>query len=234
LNGVVREVRAIVGTLAKTANTVQASAQLSGLASHIPFASEGLAPKWQSDLWLYRTHSARSIVATEKRLVGDLNLFVQSGVGGGNLPVSGSGSTTSTAPLPSAGTTTAPAHTPNPTPTPTPGHGTTGTPTPVPTPSLDSVRIHNTTGLALLVAVHLNVSQFQQPSITESIPANSSMLFDFGTATNDFMTLDVSRADRVQSPTPFNNINLSQPLSGYDGALFTISLFGPYFNVTFY
>ena len=59
----------------------------------------------------------------------------------------------STAPIQSTGSTAAPS--PTSTPTPTPGHGTTGTPTPVPTPSLDSVRIQNTTGLALVVTVHL-------------------------------------------------------------------------------
>ena len=97
------------------------------------------------------------------------------------------------------------------------------------------MRIQNTTGLALLVTVHLNVPQIQQPWITETIPAqgNSVMLFDFGTATKAFMTMDVSRADGGQTPAPFTNISLSQPISGYNGALFTISLFGPYFNVTF-
>ena len=230
MNGVVREVRAIVSTLAKTQDIAQASAQLTGLASQIRYGSEGLAPSWQSDLGLYRPHSARSIVTAERRLVGDLDRFIKGGVPGGNQPVTGSGTTTSTAPILSTGSSAAPPSTPMP----TPSHGTTGTPTPLPTPSLDSVRIQNTTGLALVVTVHLNVSQFQQPSITETIPANSIMLFDFGTATNDFMTMDVSRADGGQSPAPFNNINLSQPLTGYDGALFTISLFGPYFNVTFY
>ena len=46
------------------------------------------------------------------------------------------------------------------------------------------------------------------------------------------MTMDVSRADRLQTPPPFTNISLSQPITGYNGTLFTISLFGPYFNVT--
>ena len=32
-------------------------------------------------------------------------------------------------------------------------------------------------------------------------------------------------------PPPFTGVNLSQPQSGYDGVLFTISLFGPYFSV---
>ena len=96
------------------------------------------------------------------------------------------------------------------------------------------MKIQNTTGLALLVTVHLKVPQIQQPSITVTIPAqgNSIVPFDFGTATNAFMTMDVSRADGGQTPPPFTNVSLSQPLSGYNGALFTISLLGPYFNVT--
>jgi hypothetical protein len=232
LSAVVREVRAIVGTLGKTKDTVLASTQLTGLSSQVPFGSEGLAPSWQSDVGLYRPHAARSIITTEKRIVADLYRFIQSGVDAANRPVSGSGSTTSTTPIQSTGGNASPV----PTSTPTPGHGPTGMPTPVPTPSLDSVRIENTTGLALVVTVQLNASQVRQPSITETISAqpNSIMSFDFGTATGDFMTMDVSRADRVQSPVPFNDINLSQPIGGYNGALFTISLFGPYFNVTFY
>jgi len=212
LSGVVRDVRAIMSTLAKTEDTVQASAHLTGLSSRIPSGPEGLAPSWRSDIGLYRPHSAKSIITTERRILGDLYRYVQDGVDGGNRPVTGLGSTTST----------------------TPGQGTGGTATPVPAPSLDSVRIQNTTGLALLVTVHLKVPQIQQPWITETIPAQGSSIvpFDFGTATNAFMTMDVSRADGGQTPPPWTNISLSQPISGYNGALFTISLFGPYFNVT--
>ena len=113
-----------------------------------------------------------------------------------------------------------------PRPRPLPATGTGGTSTPVPTPSLDSVTIQNTTGLALVVTVHLEVSQFQQPLITETIPAqgNSIVLFNFGTATNAFMTMDMSLADGGQTPPPFTNVSLSQPISGYNGALFSISL----------
>ena len=212
LSGVVRDVRAIMSTLAKTEDTVQASAHLTRLSSRIPSGPEGLAPSWRSDIGLYRPHSARSIVATERRILGDLHRYVRGGVDGGNRTVTGSGSTTS----------------------PTPGQGTGGTATPVPAPSLDSVRIQNATGLALLVTVHLKVPQVQQPWITETIPvpASSIVPFDFGTATKAFMTMDVSRADGGQTPPPWTNLSLSQPMSGYSGALFTISLFGPYFNVT--
>ena len=106
---------------------------------------------------------------------------------------------------------------------------------PVPTPSLDSVRIQNTTGLTLVVTVYLNDSQNPEPYIMETIPArgNTTALFNFGTATNAFMTMNVSRADGLQSPTPFDNIQLSQPLGGYSETLFSISLVGPYFNVNF-
>ena len=241
LSGVVREVRAIVSTLAKTQDTVQASAQLTGLSSQVPSGSVGLAPSWQSDLGLYRPHSAKSVVTTEKRIVGDLYRFVQGGAGGGQQPVSGSGSTAPTTPIqgtgnrgsssyPIQGTGNSGSSSSN------SGDGTAGTTIPVPAPSLDSVRIQNTTGLALVVTIHLEVPQPQQPEITETISAqaNSSVLFNFGTATDAFMTMDVSRADRGQSPAPFNDIDLSQPLNGYSGTVFTISLLGPYFNVTFY
>jgi Macro domain len=240
LTVVVREVDAIVKTLAKTEDVVQASTQLTGLASQVPSGSEGLAPAWQNDLGLYRPHSERSVITMQKRIVAQLVRFDQLGFDGGNQPVSGSGSTTPTTPIQGTQGTTAPTPTPdptpNPTPTPTPTQGGGSTPTPVPTSSLDSVRIQNTTGLAIVVTVQLDVSQTFQPQIRETIPAqaSSSALFDFGTATNAFMTMDVSSANGgSQSPTPFNNVMLSQPLGGYNGTLFSISLFGPYFNVTF-
>jgi hypothetical protein len=158
-------------------------------------------------------------MTTEKRIIGDLYHFIQ---GGG--PVSGSATSGS----PTQGTGgggTAPGN----------SQGTAGMGTPMPTPSLDSVTIQNTTGLALVVTVHLKVPQIQLPYITETIPAQGSTtaVFNFGTATDAFLTMDVSRADGGQSPAPFTNIDLSQPVRGYNGTLFTISLLGPYFNVTF-
>src|SRR4051812_9067962 len=123
LRGVVRDVRAVMSALAKTEDTVRASAHLTRLSSRIPAGPEGLAPSWRSDIGLYRPHSARSIVAAEKRILGDLHRYVRGGIGGGNRPATGSGSTTSTVP----------------------GQGTGGTASSVPAPSLDSVRIQNTT-----------------------------------------------------------------------------------------
>lgn len=98
LSGVAREVRTIMNTLAKTEDTVQASAQLTRLSSRIPTGPQGLAPSWQSDIGLYRPHSARSISTTERRILGDLYSYVEDGIEGGNAPVSGSGSSTSTTP----------------------------------------------------------------------------------------------------------------------------------------
>jgi hypothetical protein len=212
LSGVVRDVKIIIRMLARTDDSVQASAQLSRIASRLPSGPEALAPSWQSDLGLFRPHSARSFITTERRILADLHAFVQAGVHGGNPPATGSSSTTAAAP----------------------GHGHRGTPPPVPAPSLDSVRIENTTGLALTVTVHLRVPQVQQPWITETIPAQGTSIvtFDFGTATDAFMTMDVSLADGTQSPPPLSNLSLAQPMSGYGGAPFTIALLGPYFNVT--
>ena len=105
LTGVVREVRAIVSTLAKTGNTVQASGQLTDVASQIPTGSAGLALSWQTDLGLYRPHSARSVMTTETRIISDLYRDIQGGVASGNLPASGSGSTTSTTPIQGTGST---------------------------------------------------------------------------------------------------------------------------------
>ena len=97
------------------------------------------------------------------------------------------------------------------------------------------MRVQNTTGLALVVTVYLNDSQNPEPYITETIPAQGdpTALFNFGTSTGAFMTMNISRADGLPSPAPFDNIDLSQPLDGYDGTLFSISLLGPYFNVNF-
>ena len=207
-----------MSTLARTQDVGQATAQLDNLSSQIPSGPAGLAPTWQVDIGLYRPHSARSITTAESRILGDLRRYVQ----GGNRAAIGSGSPTPTTTGPGAGVTAAP------------GHGTWGSPAPVPASSLDSVKIQNTTGLALLVTVHLKVPQIQQPWITETIPVggNSIASFNFGTATNAFMTMDVSLADGGQSPPPLTDLSLSQPMTGYNGALFSISLFGPYFNVT--
>ena len=75
--GVVQNVKAIMTTLARTENTVQASAHLTRLSARIPSGPEGLAASWQSDLDRYRPHSAGSIITTEKLILNDLNRFLR-------------------------------------------------------------------------------------------------------------------------------------------------------------
>ena len=216
LHGVVREVRATMNTLARTGDAAGASGKLNALASSIPSGSEGLAPMWRNDLGLYRPNRPGSVAVAETRILGDLRRFVRGGrQGGGGAPVA---SPAPTPPEPPQGTS------------PT----TTNTPAPSPSPSVDNVTIRNTTGLALVVTVHLQVPQVQKPWITETIPAQgtTALPFDFRTATRAFMTMDIARADGGQSPSPFDHLSLDQPIGGYDGEVFTISVFGSNFNVT--
>jgi hypothetical protein len=223
LDRVVHEVRGVVNLLARTADTAQASAQLTGLASEISPSSSGLSTSWQNDLALYRPGSQRSAIAIQKRIIIDLHHFLQGGINGGSQSPSGTGSTSSGSPSQGA------------TGTPSPSPGSSDTSGRASTPSLDSVRIQNDTGLALAVTIYLDDGQNPQPYITATIQAQGdpTVLFNFGTSTNAFMTMNISRADGLPSPAPFENVDLSQPLNGYEGTLFTISLLGPYFNVNF-
>jgi hypothetical protein len=209
LHAVVHEVRSIMGTLVRTGNTGRAGAELTTLASRIPSGSKELAPTWRSDLALYRPGTPGSGTATRTRILDDLYRYVE-----GGTPATGPVSTTEPAPTQGAA-----------------GSGDTGAPTPA--QSLDSVTVQNATGLDILVSVYLRVPQVQQPWITETIPAGSSIVdFNFGSSTGAFMTMTVGLADGAQSPPPMSNLSLDQPIGGYDGTLFTISLLGPYFNVT--
>jgi hypothetical protein len=226
-------VKSILTSLAKTDDTVQANANLTSLASQIAPSSPSLAVSWQSDVALYRRGSRKSTITTQERIIDDLRRLLHNdapagagtgiGIGTGIATGTGTGSTTSGTPTPGTEGT------------PNPSQGDSGTSVPMPAPSLDSVRIQNQTGLALTVTVFLDDSRNPQPSITETISAQGdpTELFNFGTSTGAFMTMNISRADRLQSPAPFDNIQLSQPLGGYGGTLFTISLLGPYFNVNF-
>jgi hypothetical protein len=73
LSGVVRDVGVIMSTLARTDDTVQASALLTRLSSRIPSGPQGLAPSWQSDIGL----------TTQRQILGDLYRYVQGGIDGG-------------------------------------------------------------------------------------------------------------------------------------------------------
>jgi hypothetical protein len=94
--------------------------------------------------------------------------------------------------------------------------------------SLASVRVANNTNLTLAVTVSLNNTG---RSIPMTIPTNSApALFDFGTATNNFMTIFVRNANGT-SPPPFST-GLNKPIGGYNGTLFTVSVLGGFFSVS--
>src|SRR5262249_36012546 len=81
LQGVVHEVRSITGTLVRTGNTSRASVALTRLSSRIPSGTEELAPTWRGDLALYRPGTPGSGMATERRIIGDLDRYVRGGSG---------------------------------------------------------------------------------------------------------------------------------------------------------
>jgi hypothetical protein len=96
-----------------------------------------------------------------------------------------------------------------------------------PLSSLDSVRVANKTTLTLAVTVTLNNTG---RSIPMTIQGNGAVaLFNFGTATGNFMTIQIRNANGA-SPPPYTT-GLNRPISGYNGALFSVSLFAGRFSV---
>jgi hypothetical protein len=94
--------------------------------------------------------------------------------------------------------------------------------------SLDSVRIANSSNLTLAITVSLNNTG---RSIPMTIPSGAPpALFDFGTATNNLMTINVRNANG-SNPPPFQT-RLNQRVGGYNGALFTVSILGGFFTVS--
>jgi hypothetical protein len=227
---VTHEIKAIVTTLARTQNTVQAGTNLKTLTAQLPSATGTLNSAWQSDLGFYHPHSVRSVVTTQNRILTDLYRYDYAYNSEGESPQPGSGASGPSNPGQGAGGSGSGSSAPGT----GPGQGMTNPPNPPPpAPSLDSVNIQNTTGLAIQVTVFLETGQAQEPTITRIIPAsgNTTANFDFGSSTGDFMMMNVSRYNGGDSPPPFDNANLSQPLNGYNGITFTISLFGAYFTV---
>jgi hypothetical protein len=94
--------------------------------------------------------------------------------------------------------------------------------------SQDSVRVANNTNLTLAVTVSLNNTGRSIPMTIRS--GAPPALFDFGTATNNFMTISVRNANG-SSPPPFNT-GLNKPITGYNGTLFTVSILGGFFTVS--
>jgi hypothetical protein len=99
----------------------------------------------------------------------------------------------------------------------------------LPQASLDSVTIFNSTGFGITVSASLNGTGRTLPPRT--IANSTSSLFDFGSSTNNFISINVSRTGSSQPP-PFTNVILNRPISGYSGKQFTVSVFGGRFSVS--
>ncbi len=130
LSQFVHEVKAIVNTLARTENTVQANAQLTGLASQISPSSLSLATSWQNDVAFYRPGSQKSAITTQKRIIAELHRYLDDNA----PPGSGTSSTPPSTPSPGTGGTTIPGSTT------TPGQGTSA-PYPYPVSTACGFRI---------------------------------------------------------------------------------------------
>jgi hypothetical protein len=98
----------------------------------------------------------------------------------------------------------------------------------LPQASRDSVTILNSTGFGITVSATLNGTGRTIPPRT--IANQASSLFDFGSSTNNFISIHVRRTDGTQPPPLETTLN--RPISGYDGKLFTVTVFGNRFAVS--
>jgi hypothetical protein len=200
-NAVIADVRNVMGTLAKTHNVNAAGASLTLVSSEVPFGRQQLSPVWRRDLSIYSAQIPGSGLLMQRTILLDLNQYILAGVRGGKFAVTGPGSAAFYRPGQGVG---------------------------APAVSEDSVTIMNSTGLSITVTATLAGNR--QP-ITRTIANGKSALFDFGSSTNNFITINVSRSDGLQPPPPLNTI-LSKPVSGYNGASFTVSVFAGLFSVS--
>jgi hypothetical protein len=214
VNAVVVDISRVVGTLAKNNDFARAASVLTRAASKIPYGAHQLAPELRADLESARMVSPSTAAETRKELLGDVYQYVINGAQNGTFRVVGAGSAIYYVLSPGQG----------------PG-GTIGNPPP--TANADAVNIQNATGQAIQVTVRLNTSG-NPPQITQTIPATgqTTLPFNFGTSTNAFMTMSVSTANGSRPPYPLTNYQLSKPINGYFGTLFTVTILGQYFAVS--
>lgn len=91
-NAVVGDVENVMGTLAKTHDFRAAQFSLTKLSSRIPFGRQELSPTWVGDLGIYSPQAPRSGLKMQRQILGDLNLYIEGGVGAGTFRVVGRGS----------------------------------------------------------------------------------------------------------------------------------------------
>jgi hypothetical protein len=203
LNAVAADVHRVMGALARDHNVARAGARLDALASRVPFGQRDLAPLWRADLASVNPGVPGSGLAAQARMVRDLYQDVVQEVQAGAFRVVGRGSQVFNAHAPGVGAQ-----------------------------SVASVNLANRTGFSITVTAFLN-SGNPRPSITRTIPNNTTALFDFGTGNNAYISLNVMRTNNPQSPPPLVNYTLTRPVSGYNGATFTVSVFAGYFSIGF-
>lgn len=199
---VVAQVRGTVEGLARTHNVNLAGHRLSAIATEVPLGTQQLAPSWLRDLGAYNPHVRGSALTLERQLVHDLKQDVAAGVAAGLFDVHGPGS--------------AVFHR-NPKPP-----GATA-------PSPASVTLVNNTGLNITVTAFLGGTNQR---ITKQIGVNGSMLFDFGSNSPNYITINIQRSDGRTPPQPSTGNILNRPIGGYNGTSFGISIVQGFFSVS--
>jgi hypothetical protein len=94
----------------------------------------------------------------------------------------------------------------------------------------DTVVIQNLTGFHIEVIARLQVPGLNKPTITRRIAPNGVDTISFNRHTKEYIQIEVKRVGG-NTPPPFT-VTLNQPLDGYNGARFMISVFGGRFNVS--
>jgi hypothetical protein len=99
----------------------------------------------------------------------------------------------------------------------------------LPQASVDSVSVFNNTGFSISVSASLNGTGRSLPART--IANGTSSLFDFGSSTNAFIGINISRPGSNQPPPTSVTLNRPTP-GGYNGKQFTVSVFAGRFSVS--
>jgi hypothetical protein len=94
--------------------------------------------------------------------------------------------------------------------------------------SRDSVIISNATGFSLTVSAVLGGSRTSGPV---TIGNGGTHRFDFGSNTNNFIAINVSRAGGGPAPPPLVNYGLGRPIDGYNGKTFGVGVFNGVYTV---
>jgi hypothetical protein len=196
-NGLVADVRNVMGTLAKTHDFAGAGVSLAGAAAEVPFGRQQLLPTWQGDLGLFSAQVPGSGLAVQAQLINDLNRFLHAGVTASQFRVTGPGSAAFYGPENEQKSV--------------------------------SVRIVNATKLKIKIVATLTGSK----PISGTMDVNGPpLLIDFKLQSTDYyIIINVSRADGARVPAP-RDITLDRPVQGYNGKVFTLSVFADRFSVS--